>query len=68
MDLGRPLEQRYLGAQRGQQEGVPAEAGGGVDDAGRGGTGEARGPGQSLPAPATEVEPVADGAADEIDN
>ena len=68
MDLRRPLEQRYLGAQRGQQEGVPAEAGGGVDDAWRGRAGEACGPGQGLAAPATEAEPVADGAADEIDN
>jgi hypothetical protein len=68
MDLGRPLEQRHLGTQRGQQESVPAETGGGVDDAERGGTGEARCPGQGLAAPATEAKPVADGTANEIDN
>jgi hypothetical protein len=68
MNLGRPLDQRDLSAQRRQQEGVPAETCRGIDNAERADAGEAGGPGQGLTAAAAEAQPVADRAADEIDS
>lgn len=67
MNLGRAFYECHLGAQRGQQKGVAAEAGGGVDDAGRDPSGEARGARQVLAAPAAKAKAMADRAADEID-
>jgi len=67
MDLGRALNQGHLGAQRGEQEGVTTEAGGGVDDGGGDAAGEARRARQILAAPAAEAKAVTDRAADEVD-